>query len=114
MSWTRHIKHPSELFSVGDSILAIVLQVNTADKRISLGFKQTMEDPWKTAKENYPPGSLVQGEVSGLTDFGAFIRIIEGVEGMVHISDMSWTEKVRHPKDLLQKGDQVGGGCSGN
>jgi small subunit ribosomal protein S1 len=107
MSWTKHIKHPSELFKVGDSVLAMVLQINMDEKRISLGFKQTMDDPWKVAAEKYPSGTKVKGEVSGLTDFGAFIRLEEGIEGMVHVSDLSWTEKVRHPKDVLQKGDIV-------
>jgi len=107
MSWTKHVKHPSELFKVGDSVLALVLQINMDEKRISLGFKQTMEDPWKVAAEKYPSGARVKGEVSGLTDFGAFIRLEEGIEGMVHVSDLSWTEKVRHPKDVLQKGDIV-------
>lgn len=107
MSWTKHVKHPSDLFKVGDSVLAVVLQINMDEKRISLGYKQTMDDPWKLAAEKYPSGSKVKGEVSGLTDFGAFIRIEDSIEGMVHVSDLSWTEKVRHPKDVLQKGDIV-------
>lgn len=107
MSWTKHIKHPSELFQVGDSVLAVVLQINIEDKRISLGYRQTMEDPWKTVKEKYPAGTRIEGEVTGLADFGAFVHIDEGIEGLVHISDMSWTKKIRHPSDLIKKGDIV-------
>ncbi len=107
MSWTRHLKHPSELFQVGDSVLAVVLQVNPEGKRISLGYKQTVPDPWKILKEKYPPGSRIEGEVTGLTEFGAFVRVEEGIEGLVHISDMSWTEKIRRPSDVVKKGDIV-------
>ena len=107
MSWTKHVKHPSELFQVGDSVLVAVLKVNPEEKRISLGYKQTMPVPWKTVKEQYPPGSRIEGEVTGLTEFGAFVQIEEGMEGLIHISDMSWTEKIRHPSDVVRKGDRV-------
>lgn len=107
MSWTKHVKHPSDMFKEGDSVLAVILKVNPEEKRISLGYKQTMPDPWKIAKEKYPSGTRIQGEVTGLTEFGAFVKLEEGLEGLIHVSDLSWTQKVRHPGDVLNKGDQV-------
>jgi small subunit ribosomal protein S1 len=107
MSWTKHVKHPSDMFKEGDSVLALVLQINPEEKRISLGYKQTLENPWEKAKEKYPAGTKINGEVTGLTDFGAFVQLEEGLEGLIHVSDMSWTQRIKHPKDIVQKGDIV-------
>jgi small subunit ribosomal protein S1 len=105
MSWTKHIRHPSKVLSVGDVIDCAVLKVNEEERKISLGMKQTQENPWDTLEERYPVGSIVEGKVRNLTNFGAFVEIEEGIDGLVHISDMSWTRRVSHPSEALQKGD---------
>lgn len=107
MSWTHRVKHPSEMFKVGDTIKAQVLKVDEAEKRISLGYKQTKDNPWDSIEIRYPSGTIVEGTVVGLTDFGAFVRLEEGVDGMIHVSDMSWTKKVQHPSEVLKEGDEV-------
>lgn len=107
MSWTRRLKHPSEMFNLGDEVDCVVLKVDDDSRRISLGYKQITDDPYTQAKLNNPPGTVVEGEVIGLTDFGAFIRLKEGVDGMIHVSDMSWTEKVQHPSEKLKEGDRI-------
>ena len=107
MSWTRHIKHPTDLFKVGDIVEAKILTVESDEKKISLGIKQLQENPWDKIEDNYKVDSVHEGIVKNLTQYGAFIQLEEGVDGLVHISDMSWTEIVKHPKDILNKGDSV-------
>jgi small subunit ribosomal protein S1 len=107
MSWTRRVRHPSKLVNVGDEVDVLVLDVNRAAKRISLGMKQVEPDPWTTIEERYRPGTRVQGRVRNLTDFGAFIELEPGVDGLLHISDMSWTRNVGHPSEILRKGQEI-------
>ena len=107
MSWTRRVRHPSKLVNVGEQVEVMVLEVNKATKRISLGMKQVEPDPWATIDERYKPGMRVQGQVRNLTDFGAFVELEPGVDGLLHISDMSWTRNIGHPSDLLKKGQQI-------
>jgi small subunit ribosomal protein S1 len=104
MSWTQKIKHPSKVVAVGDTVEAQVLAVEPAAKRISLGIRQVGQNPWDSIGQRYPMGSAVEGKVRTLTDFGAFVGIEEGIDGLIHISDMSWTKHVKHPSDLLKKG----------
>jgi small subunit ribosomal protein S1 len=107
MSWTRKIAHPSKLLQVGQGVEVVVLNVDPAHRRISLGLKQVMANPWEEAKEKYPVGSIVKGPVRNVTDFGIFIGIEEGIDGLVHISDLHWTKKLKHPSELYKKGDIV-------
>ncbi len=107
MSWTRHIKHPSKVVSIGDEVDVMVLKIDKQNEKISLGLKQCESDPWLTLLERYPVGSTIAGKVRNLTDFGAFVEVEEGIDGLVHISDMSWTRRVRHPKELLKRGDEI-------
>ncbi|MCF7826263.1 MAG: 30S ribosomal protein S1 [Candidatus Marinimicrobia bacterium] len=107
ISWTQHIKHPSDVFSVGDEIDAIVLSVDAENHKISLGVKQLQPDPWTTIEEKYLVGSEHEGTVRNLAQFGAFIELEEGIDGLVHISDLSWTSKVRHPKEIVNRGDKI-------
>ncbi len=106
ISWGR-VKHPSELFSVGDKITVKILSLDIERERVSLGMKQLTEDPWSTASEKYPPGSRINGKVVSLTDYGAFVELEEGVEGLIHVSEMSWTRKIRHPSKVVSVGDIV-------
>ncbi|MBI2524898.1 MAG: 30S ribosomal protein S1 [Candidatus Rokubacteria bacterium] len=107
MSWTRRVRHPSKLVNVGDTVEVQVLDVNKATKRISLGMKQVESDPWTTIDERYTPGQRLQGRVRNLTDFGAFVELEPGVDGLLHISDMSWTRNIGHPSELLKKGQAI-------
>jgi small subunit ribosomal protein S1 len=107
MSWTRRVRHPSKIVNVGDEVEVIVLDVNRGAKRISLGMKQVEPDPWATIDERYRVGSRVSGKVRNLTDFGAFIELEPGVDGLLHISDMSWTRNVGHPSEVLKKGQEL-------
>src|SRR5215467_615756 len=107
MSWTRRVRHPSKLVNVGDVVEVMVLEANKATKRISLGMKQVESDPWATIDERYQPGMRVQGKVRNLTDFGAFVELEPGVDGLLHISDMSWTRNIGHPSELLKKGQAI-------
>jgi len=107
MSWTRRVRHPSKLVNVGDEVDVVVLDVNKQAKRISLGMKQVEADPWETIEERYRPGQRVAGKVRNLTDFGAFIELEPGVDGLLHISDMSWTRNVGHPSEILKKGQDL-------
>lgn len=104
MSWTQKIKHPSKVMAVGDTVDAQVLAVDPAAKRISLGIRQTFPNPWDTIGQRFPVGSVVEGRVMTLTDFGAFVGLEEGIDGLIHISDLSWTRHVKHPSELLKKG----------
>ncbi|HZS53866.1 MAG TPA: 30S ribosomal protein S1 [Bryobacteraceae bacterium] len=107
MTWSRRMKHPAKVVKVGDQVEAVVLDVKPRERRISLGIKQLEADPWTTVAERYSIGSVVEGRVRKLADFGAFVEIEEGVDGLVHISDMSWTAHVKHPSELVKKGQQV-------
>ena len=107
MSWTRRVNHPSEMVKVSDVVEVVVLDVNRDKKEISLGMKQAEENPWTKVAEKYPPNTIVEGTVRNLTNYGAFIEIEEGIDGLLHVTDMSWTKKVSHPSELLKKGDQV-------
>jgi len=107
MSWTRRVRHPSKLVNVGDEVDVVVLDVNRGAKRISLGMKQVEPDPWQTIDERYTVGQRVTGRVRNLTDFGAFIELEPGVDGLLHISDMSWTRSVGHPSEVLKKGQEI-------
>ncbi len=106
MSWGR-VNHPSELFQVGDEVTVKVLKYNPENERVSLGLKQTMDDPWNHAEEAYPQAKKVRGKVVSITDYGAFVELEPGVEGLVHVSEMSWTKRVKHPKNILNVGDEI-------
>jgi small subunit ribosomal protein S1 len=107
MTWSRRMKHPSKVVRVGDQVEAVVLEVNARDRRISLGLKQLEANPWTTIDSRYSIGSVVEGRVRNMTDFGAFIEIEEGIDGLVHVSDLSWTKRVKHPSEVLKKGQLV-------
>jgi len=107
MSWTRHVRHPSKVVAIGDIIEAVVLGVDKEGEKISLGLKQVEPDPWLTIAERYTVGTRVSGKVRNLTNFGAFVELEEGIDGLVHISDLSWTRRVNHPSEVLKKGDKV-------
>ncbi|MBN38566.1 MAG: 30S ribosomal protein S1 [Opitutae bacterium] len=107
MSWTKRITKPSEVLSVGDEVDAVVLGIQKDDQKISLGLRQLDVNPWDMATHNYPPGARVRGKVRNLTSYGAFVELEEGIDGMVHVSDMSWTRKINHPSEMVKKGDEV-------
>jgi small subunit ribosomal protein S1 len=107
MSWTKKISHPSKILQIGQTVEVVVLNVDPGHRRISLGLKQVMANPWEEAKEKYPVGSIVKGPVRNVTDFGIFVGIEEGIDGLVHISDLHWTKKLKHPSELYKKGDVV-------
>jgi small subunit ribosomal protein S1 len=107
MSWTQHIKHPSQLLAMGQEVEAVILNIDQESKKISLGIKQLEPDPWTMFFEKYPMGSKHRGVVRNLTNFGAFVELEPGVDGLVHISDLSWTKKVRHPGEVLKKGEEI-------
>jgi len=107
MSWSRHVKHPSKMVSIGDMVDAVVLTLDKEKKRISLGMKQIEPNPWDSIQEKYPIGTEVEGLVRNLTDFGAFVELEDGVDGLIHISDLSWNKKIKHPSEVLKKKDQV-------
>lgn len=107
MSWTRNVRHPSKLVSIGDEIEAVVLKVDPKEEKISLGMKQIEEDPWLSLPVKYPPGTRIRGKVRNLTSFGAFVEIEPGIDGLVHVSDMSWTKRVQHPSEIVQKGQEL-------
>ena len=107
MTWSKRVKHPSKIVNVGDQVETVVLNVNPGDRRISLGLKQLEANPWDSLHEKFPAGMVVEGKVRNLTDFGAFIEVEEGIDGLVHVSNMSWTKRVKHPSEILKKGDKV-------
>jgi small subunit ribosomal protein S1 len=107
MSWTKKVRNPSKILSVGAEVEAVVSDVNVANRRISLSLKALEQNPWDTASERYPVGSVVSGKVRNLTDFGAFVELEEGIDGLIHISDMSWNRRLKHPNEVLKKGDSV-------
>jgi len=107
MSWTRSIQHPNEVVQLGQQVEVVVLDINTEKQEISLGMKQAEANPWTHVEERYPPGTKIKGKVRNMTTYGAFIELEEGIDGLLHVSDMSWTKKVTHPSALLKKGDEV-------
>ncbi|HEY4962688.1 MAG TPA: 30S ribosomal protein S1 [Terriglobales bacterium] len=107
MTWSKRMKHPSKLVNIGDQVEAVVLNVNATERRISLGLKQLESNPWESLIEKFPVGAIVEGKVRNLTDFGAFIEIEDGIDGLVHVSNLSWTKRVKHPSEVLKKGDKV-------
>ena len=107
MTWSRHHKHPSKFVKVDDQVEVSVLEVNSAQRRISLSLRQTLGDPWTTLAERLAPGAVVEGRVRNLTDYGAFVEVEDGVEGLIHVSDLSWTKNVKHPSEVLKKGQKV-------
>jgi small subunit ribosomal protein S1 len=107
MSWTKRVKHPSKVMAIGDQVQAVVLDVDAKAKRISLGMKQIEPNPWTLLEEQYPIGSVIRGQVRNVTDFGIFVGVQEGIDGLVHVSDISWTQRIKHPGDLFKKGDEV-------
>ncbi len=107
MSWTRRINHPSEMLSVGQEIEVVVLEVNKDKQEISLGMKQVEENPWTKVAEKYPPNTRIKGIVRNMTNYGVFVEIEEGIDGLLHISDLSWTKKISHPSEMLKKGEEI-------
>jgi small subunit ribosomal protein S1 len=107
MTWSKRLKHPSKLVKPGDEVDTVVLSVNPADRRISLGMKQLLDNPWENLSDKYPTGAVVEGRVRNLTDFGAFIEIEDGIDGLVHVSNLSWTKRVKHPSEVVKKGEKV-------
>ncbi len=107
MTWSKRMKHPSKMVKPGDEAETTILAVNPSDRRISLGMKQLQENPWEHLSERYPAGTMVEGRVRNLTDFGAFIEIEDGIDGLVHVSNLSWTKRVKHPSEILKKGEKV-------
>ncbi len=107
MSWTRKVRHPSKVVSVGEMVEAVVLDIKPESRRISLGMKQVVPNPWDVISEKYPIGTTIEGKIKNITDFGLFIGIDEGIDGLVHISDISWIKRIKHPSELFKKGDVV-------
>jgi small subunit ribosomal protein S1 len=107
MSWTKKIRHPSKVVSVGETVEAVVLNISAENRRISLGMKQVVPNPWDVVSEKYPVGTTIEGKIKNITDFGLFIGIDEGIDGLVHISDISWTKRIKHPSELYKKADVV-------
>ncbi len=107
MSWSKRIKHPSKLVQLGETVEVIVLAVDTKERRISLGMKQLEPNPWEVIKEKYTVGDIIRGKVRNITDFGVFVGIEDGIDGLIHISDISWTDRIKHPGDIYKKGDEV-------
>jgi small subunit ribosomal protein S1 len=107
MTWSKRMKHPSKIVKPGDEVETVILAVNPADRRISLGMKQLLDNPWEHLADKYPTGATVEGRVRNLTDFGAFIEIEDGIDGLVHVSNLSWTKRVKHPSEVLKKGEKV-------
>ena len=107
MTWSKRMKHPSKMVKPGDEVETIILSVNPTDRRISLGMKQLQENPWEQLEDKYPVGAIIEGRVRNLTDFGAFIEIEDGIDGLVHVSNLSWTKRIKHPSEVLKKGEKV-------
>ena len=107
MSWTKRINHPSEVVSIGEETEVVILDINKEKQEISLGMKQTEVNPWELVADKYPPGTVVEGKVRNLASYGAFVEIEPGIDGLLHVSDLSWTKKISHPNELLKKGDTL-------
>ena len=107
MSWSKRVRHPSKIVSLGDEVDVVVLAINPETRRISLGMKQLEPNPWEMIKSKYQVGDVLRGKVRNITDFGLFVGIEDGIDGLIHISDISWTERIKHPGDKFKKGDEV-------
>ncbi len=107
MSWTKRINHPSEMLAMGEMVAVVILDINKEEKKISLGMKQLESNPWKTIEEKYPVGTILEGKIRNLTDYGAFIELDGGLDGLIHISDLSWSKKIEHPSEIVEKGKNV-------
>jgi len=107
MTWSKRMKHPSKMVKPGDEVETIILSVNPNDRRISLGMKQLQDNPWEQLENKYPEGTIIEGRVRNLTDFGAFIEIEDGIDGLVHVSNLSWTKRIKHPSEVLKKGEKI-------
>jgi small subunit ribosomal protein S1 len=107
MSWTKRLKHPSKVLEVGQEVEAVVLDIDPKAKRIALGMKQIEQNPWTMLEDKYPIGSVIKGQIRNVTDFGVFVGVEEGVDGLVHVSDISWTQRIKHPGEMFKKGDEV-------
>ena len=107
MSWTKRVKHPNKVLSIGDDVESVVLALDTENRRISLGLKQVEPNPWDVIGEKFPIGTIIEGQVKNITDFGIFVGVDEGIDGLVHISDVSWTKRIKHPSEVFKKGDLV-------
>ena len=107
MTWSKRMKHPSKMVKPGDEVDTIILSVNPNDRRISLGMKQLQDNPWEQLEDKYPVGAIIEGRVRNLTDFGAFIEIEDGIDGLVHVSNLSWTKRIKHPSEILKKGEKI-------
>jgi small subunit ribosomal protein S1 len=107
MTWSKRMKHPSKMVKPGDEVETIILSVNPNDRRISLGMKQLQDNPWEQLENKYPEGQIIEGRVRNLTDFGAFIEIEDGIDGLVHVSNLSWTKRIKHPSEVLKKGEKI-------
>ncbi|HEY2094301.1 MAG TPA: 30S ribosomal protein S1 [Thermoanaerobaculia bacterium] len=107
MSWTKKVRNPSKILTIGDEVEAVVGDVNTANRRISLSLRALEQNPWETVAQRYPVGSVINGKVRNLTDFGAFVEVEEGIDGLIHISDMAWNRRIKHPSEVLKKGDAI-------
>jgi small subunit ribosomal protein S1 len=107
MSWTKRVKHPNKLLNVGDEVETLILALDIPNRRISLGLKQTEANPWEQIGEKFPAGTIIEGQIKNITDFGIFVGVDEGIDGLVHISDLSWTRRIKHPSELFRKGDMV-------
>jgi small subunit ribosomal protein S1 len=107
MSWTKRLKHPSKMLEVGAQVEAVVLDIDPKAKRIALGMKQIEQNPWTLLEDKYPIGSVIKGQIRNVTDFGVFVGVEEGVDGLVHVSDISWTQRIKHPGEMFKKGDEV-------
>jgi small subunit ribosomal protein S1 len=107
MSWTKKVVNPAKILEVGDEVEAIVSELDMEQRRISLSLRQTERNPWEELEDSHPEGSVIEGKVRNLTEFGAFVEITEGIDGLIHVSDMSWTKRVKHPSEVLKKGDVV-------
>jgi small subunit ribosomal protein S1 len=107
MSWTKKVKHPSKILNIGDTVDAVILDLDLKQRRLSLGLKQTEPNPWTLIAQKYEVGARITGKVRNLTDFGAFVEVEEGIDGLIHISDLSWTRRIKHPSEILKKGDTV-------
>lgn len=107
MSWTRKVRHPSQILKAGDAVEVVVLNIDAANKRISLGLKQVEQNPWEIIEEKYPVGTIIEGKIKNITDFGIFIGIDEGIDGLIHISDISWIQRIKHPSELYKNGQEI-------
>ena len=107
MSWTRRVRHPNEVVGIEDEVDVMILSVSPDEEKIALGLKQTMPNPWMEIESKYPVNSIVKGEVRNLADYGAFVQLEEGIDGLLHVSDLSWTQKISHPSEVLKKGDEL-------